>query len=466
MSIIPRSKMPEQDPLERIRNFKEVTLGYPEELAVAEAGRCLECKKPLCVQGCPVGINIPKFIGEIKARNFAEAARVLKDKNSLPAVCGRVCPQETQCEIKCVLGKKFEPVAIGKLERFAADYQLLQGGEITPVEIKPDAPKVAVIGSGPAGLTAAGDLVKMGYRVTIYEALHKPGGVLLYGIPEFRLPKAIIEQEINYIKGLGVTLETDVVAGQTLTIADLFAEGFKAVFVGVGAGAPIFMEIPGENLNGVYSANEFLTRVNLMKAYLYPAYDTPVKVAQKVSVVGGGNVAMDAARCALRLGSREVSIIYRRSKHEMPARAEEVEHAEAEGIKFNFLTNPLEILGDSRGWVEGLKVIRMELGEPDASGRRRPVAVPGSEFVLEVDQVIMALGTKANPIVPETTPGLEVNRWGHIAVNEETMATSIPGVYAGGDIVTGSATVIGAMGAGKQAAASIDEYIKANVGER
>ena len=458
MSVKPRNSVPEQDPQERRHNFKEVALGYPEELARLEAERCLECKKPACVEGCPVEINIPGFIGAVKKGDLNEASRILKDKNSLPAVCGRVCPQETQCEAKCVLGKKFEPVAIGKLERFVADYQLNQGQEHYP-EITPREEKIAVLGSGPAGLTLAGDLAKLGYQVTVFEALHKPGGVLLYGIPEFRLPKAIIEKEIDYIKGLGVKVETDVVGGRTISVQDLFDDGFKAVFIGVGAGAPMFMNIPGENLNGVYSANEFLTRVNLMKAYLYPQYDTPIKVAKKVAVVGGGNVAMDAARSALRLGSSEVNIVYRRSRKEMPARVEEVEHAEAEGLNFHLLTNPLEIQGDEQGWVKGIKVIRMELGEPDASGRRRPVAVPGSEYILEVDQVIMALGTQANPIIKDTTPGLKVNKWGNIEADPETMATSLPGVYAGGDIVTGSATVIEAMGAGRKAARAIHQYL-------
>ena len=459
MKIPPRNKMPEQDPVSRRKNFQEVTLGFTPDLARAEAKRCQECFNPTCIAGCPVEIDIPGFIAKIKTGDFLEAIKNLKTKNSLPAICGRVCPQESQCEKECLLAKKFEPVAIGRLERFAADYELTNPLP-SPRRPKSLGQKVAAVGSGPAGLTLAGDLAKIGYPVTIFEALHKPGGVLVYGIPEFRLPKAVIFKEINYIQSLGVKIETDVVVGRTVTIDELLAEGYQAVFIGVGAGSPMFMKIAGENLNGVYSANEFLTRVNLMKAYEFPRYDTPVKAGKKVVVVGGGNVAMDGARSALRLGAQEVSIIYRRSEKEMPARAEEVEHAKAEGINFNFLANPVEILGNDQGWVSGIKVIKMELGEPDASGRRRPIPLAGSEYNLEVDMVIMALGTNANPVIAQTTPGLKTNQWGYLEVDPKTMATSREGIYAGGDIVTGSATVIWAMGAGRIAAKAIDLYLQ------
>jgi glutamate synthase (NADPH/NADH) small chain len=450
--------MPAQPAQERIKNFKEVPYGYSEEVAVSEAERCLQCKNPRCVQGCPVGINIPGFIKKIKEKDFQAAAAVLKDKNSLPAVCGRVCPQEEQCEKLCIVGIKNEPVAIGRLERFAADWE----GKNSSDQVKPappTGPKVAVVGSGPSGLTVAGELVKKGYRVTIFEAFHQPGGVLMYGIPEFRLPKAIVQREIDYLKKLGVEIQLNVVVGRTITIEELMnKEGYQAVFVGSGAGLPYFLNIPGENLNGVYSANEFLTRTNLMGAYMFPNWHTPIKIGKKVAVVGAGNVAMDSARTALRLGAEEVYIVYRRSEQEMPARNEEVEHAREEGIKFHLLTNPVEILGDESGWVQGLKCVKMELGEPDDSGRRRPVPIPNSEFTFPVDIVIVAVGQGPNPLIPRTTEGLAASKWGNI-IADEVGATSIPGVFAGGDVVTGAATVIKAMGAGKVAAAAIDEYI-------
>lgn len=460
MHSIPRQEMPAQEPKVRGKNFNEVALGFNEELALKEAERCLQCKKPLCVKGCPVDVPIPDFIKLVREKKFKDAAWCIKSRNSLPAVCGRVCPQESQCESQCVLGKKHEPVAVGRLERFAADYEV-QGGVKKPDTAKPLGIKVAVVGSGPAGLTCAGDLAKLGYEVTIFEALHKPGGVLIYGIPEFRLPKSIIDIEVDYVRSLGVKIETNVVVGRAITIDELMADGFEAVFIGTGAGAPIFMNIPGENLKGVYSANEFLTRVNLMKAYRFPEYDTPINVGGKVAVIGGGNVAMDAARCALRLGAKEVYIIYRRSMNELPARAEEVHHAEEEGIIFNILCCPTKIIGDEKGWVKAVECCKMELGEPDASGRCRPIEVCGSEYVQDVDMVVMALGTRSNPIIAQTTPGLNVNKWGYITTDEATGATSKPGVYAGGDIVTGSATVIQAMGAGKRAARAIHEYLQA-----
>lgn len=451
--------MPAQDPQERIRNFDEVPFGYSEEVAIKEAERCLQCKNPRCVQGCPVGIDIPGFILRIRERDFQGAIDVLKDKNSLPAVCGRVCPQEEQCEKLCIVGIKNEPVAIGRLERFAADWEAEHSKvEVEPVEAK--GPKVAVVGSGPAGLAAAGELIKKGYRVTIFEAFHQPGGVLMYGIPEFRLPKAIVQREIEYLKKLGVEIQLNVVVGRTVTVQELMEEeGYEAVFIGTGAGLPYFLNIPGENLNGVYSANEFLTRTNLMRAYMFPKWDTPIHIGKRVAVVGAGNVAMDAARTALRLGAEEVHIVYRRSEAEMPAREEEIEHAREEGIKFNLLTNPVEILGDDKGWVTGLRCVRMELGEPDASGRRRPISIPGSEFEFSVDVVVVAVGQGPNPLIPRTTQGLETSKWGTI-IADETGATSIPGVFAGGDVVTGAATVIKAMGAGKVAAEAIDKYLK------
>lgn len=460
--IMKKHAMPEQEPQVRAHNFEEVALGYDEETAVAEAGRCLNCKIPQCRKGCPVQVNIPAFIAKIKDRDYDSAISIIQESNSLPAVCGRVCPQENQCEKHCVLGKKGESVAIGRLERFAADMKMAKEDDIRPVSFAPDAQKVAVIGAGPAGLTAAGDLVKKGYRVTIFEALHAAGGVLSYGIPEFRLPKdKVVKKEISNLEKLGVKIALDSVAGRLYTIDELIQEeGFDAVFVGTGAGLPHFMGIPGENLNGVYSANEFLTRCNLMKAYQFPQYATPIHAGKNVAVVGGGNVAMDAARTALRLGAEHVYIVYRRSLEELPARAEEVHHAEEEGIDFRLLNNPVEVIGDDNGWVKELRCIRMELGEPDASGRRRPVPIEGSEFNLEVDTVIIAIGTGPNPIVASTTPGMDTDKRGHIIAHEETGATTKEGVFAGGDIVTGAATVILAMGAGKKAAAAIDEYLK------
>lgn len=453
-----RVKVREQDPKKRVTNFEEVCYGYNEEEAVKEASRCLNCKKPMCRTNCPVSIDIPKFIQHVKNREFEEAAKVIAQYSSLPAVCGRVCPQEIQCEGKCILGIKGEPVAIGKLERFVADWSREHNIDLSQTAEKKNK-KVAVIGSGPAGLTCAGDLAKMGYDVTIFEALHQPGGVLVYGIPEFRLPKdKVVKPEIENVKKLGVKIETDVIVGRTITIDELFdEENFEAVFIGSGAGLPRFMGIPGENLNGVLSANEFLTRNNLMKAY-NSEYDTPIKLGKKVAVVGGGNVAMDAARTALRLGS-EVHIVYRRSDAELPARREEIEHAKEEGVKFDLLTNPVEIYGDEKGWVKGMKCVRMELGEPDASGRRRPVPIKGSEFDMDVDTVIMSLGTSPNSLIPSTTKGLEVNKRKCIVAEEDTGATSREGVFAGGDAVTGAATVILAMGAGKKAAVAIDKYL-------
>jgi len=456
---IPRTPMPEQEPKVRAKNFDEVPFGYNPELAKLEASRCLQCKKPACVAGCPVSIDIPAFISLILQEDFRGAARKLKEMNSLPAVCGRVCPQEDQCEKVCILGKKGEPVAIGRLERFAADFEQKQGEFILPPMAPPTGKKVAAVGSGPAGLTLAGDLIKKGHKVTVFEALHKAGGVLVYGIPEFRLPKDIVQSEVDYLEKLGVEIRTDMVIGQIFTVDELMANGYDAVFLGTGAGLPTFMNIPGENLNGVYSANEYLTRSNLMKAYLFPKYDTPIALGKKVAVLGGGNVAMDSARTALRLGADEVYIVYRRSKKELPARIEEVHHAEEEGIKFHFLTLPVEILGKEDGWVCGMKCQKMELGEPDESGRRRPIPIPGSEFVLEVDMVVVAIGTGANPLIPSTTLDLKTNKWGYIIADPETGATSKKGVYAGGDIVTGSATVILAMGAGRKAADAIHQYL-------
>ena len=449
----------EQDPKVRATNFEEVCLGYNQEEAMEEAQRCLGCKKPKCVEGCPVSINIPAFIAQVKEGNFEEAYHIISESSALPAVCGRVCPQENQCEGKCIRGIKGEPVSIGKLERFVADYAL--DHDIKPVGAEEkNGHKVAVIGSGPSGLTCAGDLAKLGYDVTVFEALHELGGVLVYGIPEFRLPKQkIVAKEIEKVKELGVKFETNVVIGKSTTIDQLMEEeGFEAVFIGSGAGLPMFMGIPGENANEVFSANEYLTRSNLMKAF-DDSYDTPIAAGKKVAVVGGGNVAMDAARTALRLGA-EVHVIYRRSEAELPARAEEVHHAKEEGIIFDLLTNPVEILTDDKDWVTGIRCIRMELGEPDASGRRRPVEIPGSEFEIEVDEVIMSLGTSPNPLISSTTYGLDVNRRKCIVAEEETGKTSKEGVYAGGDAVTGAATVILAMGAGKAGAKGIDEYIK------
>ena len=452
-----KTPMPEQPPEVRSGNYQEVALGYTPQMAMEEAGRCIQCKNRPCVSGCPVGVPIPEFIAQVAAGDFEAAYQTITSTNSLPAVCGRVCPQESQCEQKCVRGIKGEPVAIGRLERFVADWKINQPHEKAPVQV-PHGPKVAVIGAGPAGLTCAGDLAKKGYTVTIYEALHLAGGVLVYGIPEFRLPKAIVAREIEGLRQLGVTIVTDCVVGRTITVDELFQDGYKAIFIGSGAGLPSFMGIPGEGLVGVYSANEYLTRINLMKAYLED-YDTPIRHGKRVAVVGGGNVAMDAARCARRMGA-EVSIVYRRSLEEMPARAEEIHHAMEEGIAFKVLCNPTALLGNQDGQVEAMTCVEMELGEPDASGRRRPVVKEGSEFTLEADTVIIAIGTSPNPLIRSTTPGLEVNKWGCLVVDEATMATSRPGVYAGGDAVTGAATVILAMGAGKTAAASIDAYIQ------
>lgn len=460
-----RVRMRKQDPKVRSANFNEVALGFSIEDAKAEAARCLNCKKPQCSQGCPVEVEIPSFINKIKEGDFEGAINKIKEKNSLPAICGRVCPQESQCESRCILGKKGEPVAIGALERFVADWGREHSENKTVNPVRKNGVKVAVIGAGPSGLTTAADLALKGYDVTIFESLHAPGGVLRYGIPEFRLPKAIVEQEVNYIRTLGVQVATSYLMGQTLTVPELFEAGYKAVFIGTGAGLPYFLNIPGENLNGVYSANEFLTRVNLMKAYLFPEYDTPIKIGKKVAVVGAGNVAMDGARTALRLGAEEVSIVYRRSREEMPARRDEIENAEEEGIIFRLLNNPLRIIGDEQGKVVGMECQKMELGEADASGRRRPVPIKGSEYTLEVDTVVVAIGQGPNPILLRNTPGLGLNKHGYIETDPETLATNIPGVYAGGDIVTGAATVIAAMGAGKKAAKSIDEYLRESIDE-
>ena len=458
MDVLKKVPVREQDPQVRAHNFEEVCLGYNKEEAMEEASRCINCKNAQCVKGCPVSINIPGFVEQVKLGEVEKAYQIISESSALPAVCGRVCPQESQCEGKCIRGIKGEPVSIGKLERFVADWAMENG--IKPKKAESlNGKKVAVIGSGPSGLTAAGDLAKLGYDVTIFEALHEAGGVLVYGIPEFRLPKTkVVAKEIENVKSLGVKIETDVVIGKSLTIDELITEeGFDAVFIGSGAGLPKFMGIPGENSNGVFSANEYLTRSNLMKAFDENS-NTPIMKSKKVAVVGGGNVAMDAARTALRLGA-EVHIVYRRSEEELPARVEEVHHAKEEGIIFDLLTNPTEIIADENGWVTGIKCIKMELGEPDASGRRRPVEVAGSEFVMDVDTVIMSLGTSPNPLISSTTEGLEVNKWKCIVADEANGATSKEGVYAGGDAVTGAATVILAMGAGKAAAKGIDEYL-------
>ncbi len=451
--------MAKQDVLDRIHNFYEVALGYTEEQAIAEAERCLQCPNPRCITGCPVDIDIPAFIKEIKEKNFLAASAKLKEKNSLPAVCGRVCPQENQCQQMCVIGKMGDPISIGRLERFAADYERQKGVTVPELDKATMTGKVAIVGSGPAGLTAAADLVKLGHEVVMFESLHLAGGVLMYGIPEFRLPKEIVQAEVQYIKTLGVDVKTNYTIGRIYTIDELFADGFDAIFVGSGAGLPNFMRIPGENLGGVYSANEFLIRVNLMKGYLFPEYDTPIRIGKKVAVIGGGNVAMDSARCSLRLGADEVYIVYRRSREELPAREEEVENAEEEGIIFRLLNNPTKFIGDETGWVRGMECIKMKLGEPDASGRRRPIPVEGSEFMMDVDTVIVAIGQSPNPLIQRTTQGLEVTKWGTIVTQEETGVTTKEGVYAGGDVVSGAATVISAMGAGKKAAKSMHEYI-------
>lgn len=457
---IPRHEMPCQDPQVRAHNFEEVALGYTQETAVEEAKRCLQCKKPLCITGCPVEVLIPDFIKKIAEGDFEESAKVLKIKNSLPAVCGRVCPQEAQCESKCVLGIKGESVAIGRLERFAADFGM-KSRETKVEKVESTGKRVAIIGAGPSGLACAGDLAKAGHAVTIFEALHVAGGVLMYGIPQFRLPKEIVQTEITNLKKMGVEILTNKVVGKITSVDELMENGYDAVFIGTGAGLPYFMDIPGENLNGVYSANEFLTRTNLMKGYKFPDYATPVKVGKNVAVLGAGNVAMDSARTALRLGAENVYIVYRRSRAEMPARNEELEHAEEEGIQFRLLTNPVSIEGDERGWVKSLTCLRYELGEPDASGRRSPVAILGSEFDIPMDTVVVAIGQGPNPLVTTSTSGLELNKRGNIVADEETLMTSKPGVFAGGDIVTGAATVILAMGAGKKAASGIHQYLKA-----
>lgn len=460
MDVLKKVPVREQDPKVRATNFEEVCLGYNEEEAREEASRCIQCKNPKCVKGCPVSINIPGFIKQVEEGNIEEAANVIAQSSALPAVCGRVCPQESQCEGQCIRGIKGEPVSIGKLERFVADWSR-EHGIVPKAPEKTNGKKVAVIGSGPSGLTCAGDLAKLGYEVTIFEALHEPGGVLTYGIPEFRLPKdGVVQPEIDNVRKLGVKIETNVIVGKSVTIDELLdEEGFQAVFIGSGAGLPMFMGIPGENANGVFSANEYLTRSNLMKAFR-DDYDTPIVAGNKVAVVGGGNVAMDAARTALRLGA-EVHVVYRRSEAELPARAEEVHHAKEEGIIFDLLSNPIEILTDEKGWVNGMKCIRMELGEPDASGRRRPVEVKGSEFVIDVDTVIMSLGTSPNPLISNTTKGLDINKRRCIIAEESTGKTSKEGVYAGGDAVTGAATVILAMEAGRAGARGIDEYLSA-----
>lgn len=453
---IPRHGMAEQDPQVRAHNFYEVALGYDLAIAMAEAERCLQCRNKPCVDGCPVGVRIPEFIKALREGDMWDAVAKLKDKNSLPAVCGRVCPQETQCEAVCVLGKRGEPVAIGRLERFVADWEREQGIRVPPTA-PPTGKRVVVIGSGPAGLTAAGDLAKLGHEVEVLEALHEPGGVLVYGIPEFRLPKEIVKIEIGYLQSLGVKIRTNVVIGRLYDVVELLGQ-YDAVFMGTGAGLPMMMNIPGENLNGVYSANELLTRTNLMKAYQFPAWDTPVRIGARVAVVGAGNVAMDSARSALRLGASEVHIVYRRSREEVPARAEEAHHAEEEGIIFDYLTNPIEILG-AEGWVTGMRCIRMSLGEPDASGRARPVPIEGSEFEMAVDTVVMALGTQPNPLAFNNAPGLERNRRGAVVADGATGRTRLERVWAGGDIVTGSATVISAMGAGRIAANDMHAYL-------
>jgi len=454
-----RIPMPEQDPQVRARNFLEVPTGYTAAMAQEEAARCLQCKKPSCVEGCPVGVDIPGFIDLITKGDLTGAIRNLWSKNALPAVCGRVCPQEIQCEGKCIVGKKGEPVAIGNLERFCADYEREHGtGELPPKQ-KPTGKRVAVIGSGPSGLTVAGDLIVKGHDVTIFEAFHKAGGVLIYGIPEFRLPKAIVAQEINFLERLGVTIECNAVVGRTVSLDELFEEGYDAVYVGVGAGLPRFMNIPGENLVGILSANEYLTRANLMKAYQFPKVDTPIPIGKQVVVLGAGNVAMDAARTAMRLGAENVKIVYRRSREEMPARTAEIHHAEEEGIEMFLLTNPTRYLGDDNGRLIGMECLRMELGEPDDSGRRRPVPIKGSEFTIDCDLCIVAVGSGANPLLTSETPDMQLNRWGYIVTDEKTGKTTKKGVWAGGDIVTGAATVILAMGAGRQAADSIHDYL-------
>ncbi len=461
-----RIVMKEQEAQVRIRNFNEVPFGYSEEEAVEESSRCLQCNNPKCVSGCPVNINVKEFIRQISVRDFKGAISTIKNDSSLPAVCGRVCPQEEQCEGQCVMLKTGNPINIGGLERFVADWEARNmEPEIPAIKKRLDKSgkpiRVAIAGAGPAGLTVAGDLAKMGYEPVVYEAMHIAGGVLIYGIPEFRLPKTIVQREVDYLKKLGVKFELNVVVGKSYTLDDLKAQGFKAIFIAVGAGTPIFLNIPGEELKGVYSANEFLTRINAMKAYRFPEYDTPITLGKKIVVVGAGNVAMDSARWSRRMkGVEEVHVVYRRSEDEMPARKEEIHRAKEEGIIFDLLTNPIEIIGDENGWVKAIKCVKMELGEPDASGRRKPVPVKGSEFIIETQIVIPALGTKANKLLTSDVPGLDLTKWGSISVDENTAATSIPGVFAGGDITTGSATVIAAMGAGRKAAKGIDAYLK------
>ncbi|HRP94206.1 MAG TPA: NADPH-dependent glutamate synthase [Ignavibacteriaceae bacterium] len=461
---IPRQIMPEQDPDVRGTNFKEVNLGFTEELAKLEALRCLQCPKPVCIDGCPVGVKINDFIKLVSEGDYAGAAAKIKEDNMLPAICGRVCPQEEQCEAKCVVGKKGESIAIGRLERFVADYEREHLGLSIPKVKDKTGKKVAVVGSGPAGLSCAGDLIQMGHDVTVFEALHELGGVLIYGIPEFRLPKEIVRVEIESLKNLGVEFKTNAVIGFTDTIDELMQNGYDAVFIAVGAGLPHFMNIEGENLNGVYSSNEFLTRVNLMKAYKFPEYDTPVFNCKdkNIAVFGGGNTAMDSVRTSKRLGAKNAYIIYRRSDTEMPARKEEIHHAKQEGIEFSLLSNPKRFIGDKNGWLKGVELIKMELGEPDSSGRRKPIPIEGSNYILDIDMAIIAIGNGSNPIIQKTTLDLQFNKWGNIVVNDETMATTKPGVFAGGDIVTGGATVILAMGAGRTAAKAINNYLAAN----
>jgi len=457
-----RVPIPKQAPEERRANFSEVALGYTDEQAMEEAGRCIDCKKPGCKDGCPVNVDIPGFIKAMQEGDMPEAVRILKSKNSLPGICGRVCPQETQCELTCNLARKDAPIAIGRLERYVADWEIVHPEAVKQGDggVEPGGRKVAVVGSGPAGLTCAADLAMLGHGVVIFEALHVAGGVLMYGIPEFRLPKAIVQGEVDYVKSLGVEIRLNHVIGKIATVDDLLGDGFDAVFLAPGAGAPMFLDLPGENLSGIYSANEFLTRTNLMKAYLFPQYDTPIQVGKRVAVFGAGNVAMDASRCALRLGAEEVYIIYRRSKTEMPARLEERENAEEEGVIFKLLTNPSRFIGDERGVIRGVELHEMELGEPDESGRRRPIPKPDSEFIMDIDIAIPALGTRPNPIVPSTTEGLELTRWGTVLTDEDTGTTSKERVWCGGDMATGAATVISAMGAARRAAISIDAWLK------
>ena len=454
----PQVDMPKQTPEKRVKNFSEVAQGYTTEMAAKEAERCLNCKNPQCRKGCPVDIDIPGFINLIKEGKYIEAAWKIKETNALPAICGRVCPQENQCQKFCILGIRNDPIAIGRLERFVADYERGQGVN-APEHPEPSGHKVAVVGSGPAGLTTSAELAKMGHHVEMFEALHTAGGVLMYGIPQFRLPKEIVQAEVQYIEKLGVEIHLDSMIGKLYTVDDLFSQGFESVFIGSGAGLPRFLRLQGENLSGIYSANEFLIRTNLMKAYRFPEYDTPINIGKRVAVIGGGNVAMDSARCSLRLGAEQVHIIYRRGRSELPARHEEVENAEEEGVLFDLLVNPVRFHGDGRGNVAEIELIRMQLGEPDASGRRRPEAIPKSEFRMPIDTVVIAIGQSPNPIIQQTTDGLEVTRWGTIITDEETMQTSLEGVYAGGDVVSGAATVISAMGAGKQAAAAIQRYL-------